>query len=233
MDKHQYLESLHIKRNNIRDLILGGQDGLVNVLGIVFGVSTAGGSIHVILAAGLAATFAEAVSMGAVAYTSALSAQDYYLKVLSQERNEIDIVPENEKNEIREIYRTKGLSGKLLDDVVDQLTKDKASWAEIMTDEEHNLKPVETKDVLRSSFVVGASTIGGSLIPILPYLILHSHQAIYFTFILSAISLFSIGYYQAKSYVGNPLKKGMQMLLIGLGATIIGFAVGKIFNTTV
>jgi vacuolar iron transporter family protein len=56
---------------NLRDLILGGQDGLVNVLGIVLGLSAAATSEHTIIIAGLAAAFSEATSMAAVAYTSA------------------------------------------------------------------------------------------------------------------------------------------------------------------
>ena len=55
----------------LRDVILGGQDGLVNVLGITLGLFTAHASTRVILVAGLAAAFSEAISMGAVAYTSA------------------------------------------------------------------------------------------------------------------------------------------------------------------
>lgn len=55
----------------LRDIILGGQDGLVNVLGLSLGLFAAHGSSRVIIVAGLAAGFSEAVSMGAVAYTSA------------------------------------------------------------------------------------------------------------------------------------------------------------------
>ena len=57
---------------SFHDLILGGQDGLVNVLGIILGLVAAGASAHIIIVAGLAAGFSEAVSMGGVAYTSAL-----------------------------------------------------------------------------------------------------------------------------------------------------------------
>lgn len=64
--------------NWLRDLILGGQDGLVNVLGITLGVSAASRDVKVLLAAGLAATFAEGVSMGAVAYTSSMAQADHY-----------------------------------------------------------------------------------------------------------------------------------------------------------
>jgi predicted membrane protein (TIGR00267 family) len=227
---HLLLEKNHTERNNLRDLILGGQDGLVNVLGIVFGVSAAGGSIQVILAAGLAATFAEAVSMGAVNYTSTLSERDFYFKVSSNEEKEIETVPKEEKAELRTIYKAKGFQGKLLDDVVDQLTKEKKDWRNTMVLEELHLEPIETKDVLRSSIIVGVSTIVGSLIPLLPYFILHSDKSVYVSFVISAIALFSIGFYQAKSYVGNPFKKGLQMLIIGMGAAVVGFVVGKLFS---
>ncbi len=61
----------------IRDLILGGQDGMVNVLGIVLGVATATPNISIILVAGFSGAVAEAFSMGAVAYTSSKTFEEY------------------------------------------------------------------------------------------------------------------------------------------------------------
>lgn len=57
---------------NLRDVILGGQDGIVNVLGVTLGVAAASADTRIVLAAGLAATFAESFSMAAVAYTASL-----------------------------------------------------------------------------------------------------------------------------------------------------------------
>jgi predicted membrane protein (TIGR00267 family) len=62
----------------IRDLILGGQDGLVNVFGVVLAVAAATQSRYIILISGLAATFAESISMAAVAYTSGRAGEEYY-----------------------------------------------------------------------------------------------------------------------------------------------------------
>ncbi len=62
----------------VRSIILGGQDGLVNVLGIVLAVATATNSLRVVLISGLAATFAESISMAAVAYTSVKAGKEYY-----------------------------------------------------------------------------------------------------------------------------------------------------------
>ncbi len=64
----------------IRDVILGGQDGLVNVFGVVLAVAAATQSRYIILISGLAATFAESISMAAVAYTSGRAGEEYYRK---------------------------------------------------------------------------------------------------------------------------------------------------------
>ncbi len=60
----------------LRDIILGWQDGVVNVLGLVLGVATATDSTRLIIISGLAALFAESASMAAVAYTSSKAAKD-------------------------------------------------------------------------------------------------------------------------------------------------------------
>src|SRR5438132_8948119 len=68
----------HRTKNSLRDVILGGQDGLVNMLGIALGVVAAGGSNHVLVVTGIAAAITESISMGAVAYTSFGSDRDFY-----------------------------------------------------------------------------------------------------------------------------------------------------------
>src|SRR3972149_3850722 len=76
----------HARPGLLSDFILGGQDGLVNVLGVILGVAIASQDIRIILAAGLAATFAESISMGAVAYTSTLARRDHYLREVERGR---------------------------------------------------------------------------------------------------------------------------------------------------
>jgi predicted membrane protein (TIGR00267 family) len=219
-----------VSQDPLRDLILGGQDGLVNVLGIVLGISAAGGDSRIILAASLAAAFAEAVSMGAVAYTSTLAGRDHYLKELEQEREEVKAFPDKERQEIREIYRKKGFTGEQLEGIVTTITSDENRWVDIMMKEELRLEPIETKDVVRSSSVVGLAAVFGSFIPIIPFFILRTSQAMWLSILLTAISLFIIGTYEAKTSVGIWYRKGSQMVLIGLGAAVVGFIIGKLFN---
>ena len=74
------------------------------MLGIALGVVAAGGSTHVLIIAGLAAAITESISMGAVAYTSFGSDRDFYLAERNREQTEIEAQPDDEREEIREIY---------------------------------------------------------------------------------------------------------------------------------
>src|SRR5258705_7406441 len=86
----------HRQTNWLRDVILGGQDGLVNILGIVLGVIAAGGSNTILLATGFAAAITESISMGAVGYTSTSADRDHYQAVRRREYAEIDAQPDAE-----------------------------------------------------------------------------------------------------------------------------------------
>ena len=221
----------HKLGNFLRDVILGGQDGLVNVLGIVLGVSAAGGDTKILFAAALAATFSEALSMGAVAYTSTITERDHYLRELRIEENEIRDLPDIEREEIRTIYRAKGFTGDLLENIVTTISSNNENWVKFMMGEELHLEPVETKEVLRASIIVTIAAIIGSLIPITPFLILERSGAVLVSITVSALALFAIGAYEAISFVGDWRKSGIRMVIIGLSAALVGFMIGRFFNT--
>jgi len=220
----------HVHGDWLRDVILGGQDGLVNVLGIVLGVSAANGSGQIVITASLAAAFAEAVSMAAVAYTSALAEKDHYEKELERETQEMKTVPDTERSEVREIYVKKGFSGKLLDETVSTLTRNPDVWLKTMMEEELFLRPVETKSILKTSLIVGVAALLASFIPILPFVLFSRSEATLVSLIVSGTALFIVGVYEAKTYVGCWWKNGLQMVTIGLGAALAGFVIGSVFK---
>jgi vacuolar iron transporter family protein len=220
----------HRRTNWLRDVILGGQDGLVNILGIILGVIAGGGSKTVLLAAGFAAAITESISMGAVGYTSSVSQRDYYEAERQREAAEIDTMPDQERQEIREIYATKGFSGNLLDRVVDTITANRASWLSTMMDEELHLQPVQSADIFRSAVVITIATLIGHLIPLLPFVWLDRTPALILAIVLSAVVLFGVGVYSAVTLVGDWRKSGLKMLAIGLGAAGIGFLIGNLFH---
>lgn len=217
--------------NSLRDVILGGQDGLVNMLGIALGVVAAGGSTHVLVVAGIAAAITESISMGAVAYTSFGSDRDFYLAERRREQNEISMRPEEEREEIREIYSAKGFEGQLLDDVVSTITSNRERWVSTMMDEELHLQPVEQQSLVKSAVVVTVATLVGHFIPLLPFMIVPRAAAIVAAIALSAATLFGVGVYSAKTLVGDWRKSGLQMTAIGLGAAALGFLIGRLLHT--
>jgi predicted membrane protein (TIGR00267 family) len=212
-------------------VILGGQDGLVNILGIILGVIAGGGSNTVLLAAGFAAAITESISMGAVGYTSSIAERDYYDAEKAREAAEIATVPEAERQEIRDIYGSKGFTGELLDGVVDTITANRETWLTTMMDEELHLQPVQTRDILRAAVVITIATLIGHMIPLIPFVVLPRTQALVLAIVLSGLALFGVGVYSAVTLVGDWRKSGLRMLAIGLGAAAIGFLVGRLFNS--
>lgn len=162
----------HLSGNLIRDIILGGQDGLVNVLGIVLGVGTAIQDAHLILLTGLVATAAESISMAAVAYTSSKAEKEF-----------------------------------------DKSVHDKTG---------KSLRP------LRDLVVVGTSSVVGSLIPLIPFLLLPVIPSMIASLLLCASVLFCAGAIKGKLTKTSRLRSGTELVVIGLLAALAGYLIGTI-----
>ncbi len=235
LDNSSTKTAAHIERHSaagarFKELILGGQDGLVNVLGVILGVAAATANARLVIVAGLAAAFAESFSMAAVAYTSARAEQDYYESERNREMDEIDKMPEAERKEIRDIYAAKGFSGRLLDDIVGHITGNKGTWLNIMIKEELGFSH-EPAPPARSAATVGFASMFGSLIPLAGFFFLPVKPAIALGLAISAVALFVTGAIEGTMTVGHWMKKGFQLAMIGMGAALIGFIVGKVLGT--
>lgn len=221
----------HLKSFTLPEIILGGQDGLVNVLGVILGVAAATASSKIIIVAGLAATFAESISMAAVAYTSKLAEADYYQSEYEREKWEIEHVPEGEREEIQALYENFGFRGKILEEIVERITSNKEIWLKIMMEQELKLEEIDRKQALPSAVIVGVSALVGSFIPLVPFFVLPVKPAIYTSLLFTSITLFSIGYYKAKVTVGRSLvRMGIEMLIIGMVSALVGYLVGSLFK---
>jgi VIT1/CCC1 family predicted Fe2+/Mn2+ transporter len=222
-DPHKYSSSL-------ADVILGGQDGLVNVQGIVLGIAAATSDPRIVLVAGLAATVAESISMAAVAYTSTLAETAHYESEREREYRHVRMVPAVEREEICEIYRRKGFEGELLDQIVGKITDDEDIWVGVMMAEEHQLIPTSRKDALRSALIVGIAAVVGSLIPLAPFLFLPTSPSIWVSLVISALTLFVVGVYKARVTIGKPGKSGLEMAVIGTVSALAGYLVGLLLK---
>ncbi|OGS50162.1 MAG: hypothetical protein A3K65_01680 [Euryarchaeota archaeon RBG_16_68_12] len=237
----------HKRPGALADFILGSQDGIVNVLGVILGVAIASYAVtnpfKIILAGGLAATFAESISMGAVAYTSTLARRDHYLGEMERERKEMDQLPHIEREEVRQILEEWDFHGRELEDMTDRIVSKPKAWLQLMMAHELNLAPIEETQPLRSALLVFVAAILGSLIPLVPFiltpvLVSGSVQTqimygIVASLVVSALTLFLIGWYKAKVTVGRPARSGAQMTLIGVMSAIAGFGVAYLVGLLV
>ena len=220
----------HRHESRLSDIILGGQDGLVNVLGVILGVAAATQDARIVIAAGLAATFAESISMGAVAYTSTLAENDLYHSEREREYRHIHLAPDVEVEEIRDIYRKKGFDGETLTKIVDVITSNPDVWVNVMMAEEFQMTPPEKSKAFRSAILVGFSALVGSLIPLFPFFFLTISLSIWISIVIAALTLFVVGVYKARVTVGKPFRSGLQMAVIGTVSALAGYVVGLIFK---
>ena len=216
--------------STLKDIILGGQDGLVNVLGIVLVMASATQDIRIVIIAGLAATFAESISMAAVAYTSVKAALSYYKSQLEHEKGELKKMPRREKALVRKIYAAKGFEGQLLNKVVQKIISNPKVWLNTIMTDHLGMSPSMYQQPVMSACIVGFSAVIGSLIPLIPFTFLPIQTAILWSVIISTIVLFVTGAIKAKLTIGDWKKSGAEMAVVGMSAAFIGYFLGRLLG---
>ena len=225
--KDAFAPEPHPKPTLLSDFILGSQDGIVNVLGIILGLAAVGAPRTIIIVATLAALAAESIAMGAVAYTSTLSRRRLYLSEVQREQVEMRELPEVERNEVRTVLTEWGYQGTQLEEVLEHICSNPRAMLEFMMAFELKLSPVDPKAPRASAAVVGSATLIGHLIPLTPFFVLiNVFQGAILSVILSAGALFGIGWYEANVTDGRWWRNGLQMLVIGLAGGFAGFIIG-------
>ncbi len=223
---HHLHRDPHRRASSLSDFILGAQDGLVNVLGVILGIAAATNDARIVLVAGLATTFAESISMGAVAFTTTLADADHYQSEMEREYRHILEIPNLEKQEIRDIYKNKGFGADLLERIVETVTANKDVWVAVMMAEEHQLAPVDRRQAIRAAWIVGLSAVIGSLVPLGPFMFLPVATSMWASVLVTALVLFAIGAYKARVTVGKPMRSGIEMATIGTVSALAGYLVG-------
>jgi predicted membrane protein (TIGR00267 family) len=223
---------IHNHPGFLSDFILGSQDGLVNVLGIVLGVSAATTDLRLIFVAALAALGAESISMGAVAYTSTKARLRSYMNELRKESAMAGRGSRNNIKEVEAVLLKWGFSGSKLHSTAEAISSNKNAMLEFMMAFKLKLAPLDRDAPRRSFIVVLSSTIFGSIIPLLPYVFLFSgiYTKAIASVIISSIFLFMIGVYEARKTGGSAFKNGTEMLAIGIAAGLAGYLIGRVFG---
>jgi VIT1/CCC1 family predicted Fe2+/Mn2+ transporter len=216
---------------NLRDVMLGLNDGLVASFAVTSGIAGAFTESRVVLMAGLAEMLGGAVSMGLAAFISARSQIEFYESEVDRERDEIKRFPDHERDEIRGIYRQKGFSGPLLDQIVAHITGDPDRWAEVMMREELGFTEENFESPLKSSMVVGASYLIGAAVPVAPYLFIAPAVGVVVSAIITVLVLFAVG--AAKTIITSRSwwRSGIESMLTGIAAGAITYGAGCLFGS--
>lgn len=211
------------------EFVYGGIDGCVTTFAIVAGSVGAGLESSIIIILGFANLFADGFSMSIGAYLSSKSEKDKYNKHKEIEFWEVKNMPEIEKDEIREIYQTKGFKGKLLEQIVEVITSDKDNWVDIMMKEELGMIE-EQKSPLLMGIVTYVSFILIGLIPLSIYvwdrIILVTGNLFVWSSALTALGFIIIG--TLKTYVTqtNIVRGILETLVLGAAAALVAYYIG-------
>lgn len=220
-------------QNHLGEFVYGAVDGSVTTFAVVAGSVGAGLDISVILILGFANLLADGFSMSVGAYLGAKSEKDNYQKHKNIEYWEIENLPEIEKEEIREIYSSKGFEGELLEKIVEVITADKDRWVGEMMKDELNMMPSE-KSPLAIGTVTYFSFVLVGLIPLMlyvwDYVVGFAGDLFLFTCLFTSLAFIIIGI--LKSYVTETsyLKSIAETLLLGVLAASVAYFVGDILE---
>jgi VIT1/CCC1 family predicted Fe2+/Mn2+ transporter len=154
----------------LKDFVYGAIDGAVTTFAVVSGVAGAGLSPGIVIVLGVANLVGDGFSMAAGNYlgTNAENQQRDHLREM--ENRHIDLYPDGERAEVREIFRQYGLPEPQLESIVDSITADRSKWVRIMLREEHGLAPTTPNALLAALVTFGAFLLVG-LLPLTPFLL--------------------------------------------------------------
>jgi VIT1/CCC1 family predicted Fe2+/Mn2+ transporter len=211
----------------LREIVFGLNDGLVTTLVFIMVVSNVGSS-HLVLIA-LGEVFAGGISMALGGYLSAdtaLNIQDYRI---ATERQEIRSEPDEERTELRAIYRDKGFQGRLLERIVEHLTADEERWLRAMVADEHGIVEHRHRAPAVDAILVGLSFVAGGLIPVVPLIPPLPHPQVW-AYVLTAITALAFGAIKARYTLKGPVRSGLEFLVIVTIGTVAGVGVGLLLH---
>jgi vacuolar iron transporter family protein len=218
------------KLNWLRASVLGANDGIVSVAGIVVGVAGANTNSQLILTAGIAGLVAGAISMAAGEYVSVSSSRDTEKALLEKEKYELKHFPEEELEELAHLYEKKGLSKETAKKVAKELTAKDPYAAHV--DAELGIDPDDLTNPWHAAFASAASFLIGAVIPLIAVLVFPQEIKIPMTFISVLIALAITGTISAKVSNANIFRATTRVVIGGALAMIVTFGVGRLFNVS-
>lgn len=221
----------------LRDFVYGAIDGTVTTFAVVSGVAGAGLSTGVILVLGMANLVGDGFSMAASNYLGTKTEEEQRKKARRTEEHHIAHYPEGEREEIRQIFASKGFEGEKLEHVVEVITANRERWVDTMLVEELGL-PLKGPSAIRAAITTLVAFVLVGLIPLVAFIYnyfspmgwVNPYVA---STVLTGVAFFFVG--AAKSWFVDEswYRAGIETLLIGGGAASLAYIVGVLLGAVV
>lgn len=219
------------RANWLRAGVLGANDGILSTASLVLGVAAAGASRSAIVTAGVAGLVAGATSMAAGEYVSVSSQRDTERADLELERRELAEEPELEQRELAGIYRDRGLSPDLAEQVADELSAGDRLQVhardELGFDPDHLARPLQAAAASAVSFAVGAA------IPLVAITLVAAGARIVAAIAITLLALAGLGVIGARLGGAPPLPAAIRVVLGGVFAMGVTMGIGALVGTAV
>jgi len=231
IDNYKHREE-HLRSSDfITDIVIGMSDGLTVPFALAAGLSGAVHSNAVVITAGIAEIVAGSIAMGLGGYLAGKTELEHFDSEQKRECEEVEVVPEKEKEEVRLIFAEYGINESTQNTIADELAKNKHKWVDFMMKYELGLEKPDVNRARNSAATIGISYIVGGLIPLTAYFFTQTpYEGLTFSALLTIICLFLFGYFKSKVTGQPPLKGALKVTLIGITAAGAAFMVAKLFD---
>lgn len=221
-------DGISARLNWLRAGVLGANDGIVSIAGLVVGVAGAQASRGAILAVGAAGLVAGAVSMALGEFVSVSSQRDSERALLAKERRELAESPEAELAELAGIYRKKGLSEETAKKVADELSAIDPFVAHV--DAELGLDPYALTSAWNAAAASVLAFALGGLVPLLAILTPRHSARVPVTFAAVLVALAMTGIVSARIGGARRAPAVARNVIGGALALIVTFGIGTLIG---
>jgi VIT1/CCC1 family predicted Fe2+/Mn2+ transporter len=226
-------QTTHIERHftgseTVRDIVIGMSDGLTVPFALAAGLSGIANSTTIVITGGLAEIAAGSIAMGLGGYLAARSDAEHYAAERATEQREVDTIPEVEIAEVEQVFLEYGLEKEQSSLVAKALSLRPDAWVDFMMRFELGLEEPDPKRALRSALTIGFSYIAGGLVPLAPYMLVHTPAtALLFSIGFTILALSVFGYVKGRFTGTRPFRSAMQTAMIGGLAAAAAFGLAK------
>jgi VIT1/CCC1 family predicted Fe2+/Mn2+ transporter len=228
MPQTPHIERHFTSSDVVRDIVIGMSDGLTVPFALAAGLTGAIEQTGIIVTAGLAEIAAGSIAMGLGGYLAAKSDAEHYAKEREREKREVAEIPHEEMREVAEVFQAYGLTEEETWPIVQALRRQPRNWIDFMMRFELGLEKPEPRRALISAVTIGGAYVAGGLVPLAPYIFMHSaSNALFISVGLTLFALFVFGYVKGRFTGTRPLRSALQTTLIGSVAAGAAFAIAR------